>query len=483
MNTSVMVIAGLMILAILFLMSVLAKLYRKAGPHEALIVYGFRGTRIIKGHGTVIFPMIETCRGLSLELMSFDVAPEQDLYTRQGVAVTVEAVAQIKVKSHPKSAQTAAEQFRTKNPPEREGLIRLVMEGHLRGIIGQLTVEEIVKQPEMVGERMRSTCAEDMNKMGLEVISFTIKEVRDKNEYITNMGRPDIARIKRDADVATAEAERDTAIKRAEALRASAVAKAQADQERVMSETLSAAKQAEATRDLEIKKANYKEMTTKQQAQADKAYEIQTNVMQQQVIAEAVKIKQIEKEQEIKVQEAEILRHERELIAQVLKQAEVEKRRIETLAEAERMRLVTEAEGRASATRAQGEAEAEIIFKKGDAEARAMNVKAEAYQEYNQAAVVDKLITGLPEVVRALASPLSKVDKITVISTGNGTSTGMNKVTGDIVSMAAQIPALFETLSGMQMSELLSKIRSIGDKAPKPDGGNGNAGTAGAGQK
>ena len=181
----------------------------------------------------MILPMVESCRELSLELMSFDVAPQQDLYTKQGVAVTVEAVAQIKVKSDPESILTASEQFLTKTPPQREALIRLVMEGHLRGIIGQLTVEEIVKQPEMVADRMRSTCADDMNKMGLEVISFTIKEVRDKNEYITNMGRPDIARIKRDADVATAEAERDTAIKRALALRESAVAKAQADQERV----------------------------------------------------------------------------------------------------------------------------------------------------------------------------------------------------------------------------------------------------------
>src|SRR4051794_26904465 len=333
MDNQVFVIAALMVLALMFLMMMFAKLFRKAGPHEAIIVYGFRGTRVVKGRGTVIFPMVESARGLSLELMSFDVAPKQDLYTRQGVAVTVEAVAQIKVKSDRESILTAAEQFLTKPPEEREGLIRLVMEGHLRGIIGQLTVEEIVKQPEMVGERMRSTCAEDMNKMGLEVISFTIKEVRDKNEYITNMGRPDIARIKRDADVATAEAERDTAIKRAEAQRAAAVAKAQADQERVMAETLSAAKQAESQRDLDVKKAAYKEMTTKQQAQADKAYELQTNVMQQQIMAESVKIRQIEKEQEIKVQDAEILRHERELIATILKQAEIEKRRIETLAE------------------------------------------------------------------------------------------------------------------------------------------------------
>src|SRR6202795_3388188 len=355
MAIEIWVIVGLMVLDLMLLMSMLAKLYRKAGPHEALVVYGFRGTRVVKGHGTIIFPMIENCRGLSLELMSFDVAPQQDLYTKQGVAVTVEAVAQIKVKSDAESILTSAEQFLTKTPPQREGLIRLVMEGHLRGIIGQLTVEEIVKQPEMVADRMRSTCADDMNKMGLEVVSFTIKEVRDKNEYIVNMGRPDIARIKRDADVAAAEAERDTAIKRAVATRASAIAKAQADQERVLAETLSQAKQAEAQRDLDIKKANYLETVKKQQAQADKAYEIQTNIMQQQVIAESVRVQQIEREQQIKVQDAEILRREKELIATVLKPAEVERQRIAVLAEAEKGRLTAEAEGHAAATRTQGE--------------------------------------------------------------------------------------------------------------------------------
>src|SRR6202045_520582 len=273
---TVPVIAGLTVLGLLFIMAVLAKLFRKAGPHEALIIYGLRGTRIVKGGGTIIYPMIEQCRELSLELMSFDVAPQQNLYSRQGVAVTIEAVAQIKVKSDPESIRTAAEQFLTKRPEQREGLIRLVMEGHLRGIIGQLTVEQIVKEPEMVADRMRSTCADDMNKMGLEVVSFTIKEVRDKNEYISNMGRPDVARIKRDADVAAAEAERDTAIKRAEAMRAAAVAKAQADKERVLAETLSQAAQAEAMRDLEVKKANFQEIVQKQKAQADKAYDIQT---------------------------------------------------------------------------------------------------------------------------------------------------------------------------------------------------------------
>jgi flotillin len=461
MTNTIIIIVGLSLIAIIVLAGLLAKMFRKAGPNEALVVYGFRGPRVIKGHGTVIFPMIENCRELSLELMSFDVAPQQDLYTKQGVAVTVEAVAQIKVRSDQESILTAAEQFLSKTPPQREGLIRLVMEGHLRGIIGQLTVEQIVKEPEMVADRMRGTCADDMSKMGLEVVSFTIKEVRDKNEYITNMGRPDIVRIRRDADVAAAEAERDTAIRRANALREAAIAKAAADQERVIAETASLAKQAQAQRDLDIQKAQFAEQSRKQQAQADKAYELQTNVMQQQVVAEQVKVEQVEKEQQIKVQEAEILRHEKELISTVLKQAEIERQRIENLAAAEKSRLTIEAEGRASAIRAQGEAEAAVIFQKGEAEAKAMNVKAEAYQDWNQAAVVDRLISNMAEVVRAMAEPLGKVDKITIVSTGNEGATGANKLMGDMTKMAAQVPALFEALSGMDMHELMNNVKSM----------------------
>jgi flotillin len=347
-------------LVFIFLMGLawVVTLVRKVGPNQALIIYGL-GTaghpKVIKGGGVVVLPLLQSARELSLELMSFDVAPTQDLYTRQGVAVNVEAVAQIKIKSDPDSIRTAAEQLLTKNPAEREGLIRLVMEGHLRGIVGQLAVEEIVKQPEMVADRMRSTSAEDMDKMGLEIVSFTIKEVRDQNEYITNMGRPDVARIRREADIAAAEAERDTAIKRAEASRASAIAKAQADQERVTAETASAAKQAEAQRDLELKKADYMAAVRTQQAIADKSYDIQASIMQQQVAAEQVKVERVQREEQVKVQDAEIQRRERELIATVLKPAEVERQRIEALANAERQRRILEAQGAAEAQRLQGD--------------------------------------------------------------------------------------------------------------------------------
>ncbi|MEP6773968.1 MAG: SPFH domain-containing protein, partial [Chloroflexota bacterium] len=448
-------------------------LVRKVGPNEALVIYGL-GTglqpKVIKGGGAVVVPLLQNSKILSLELMSFDVAPTQDLYTKQGVAVNVEAVAQIKVKSDPDSIRTAAEQLLTKNAVEREGLIRLVMEGHLRGIVGQLTVEEIVKQPEMVADRMRATSAEDMDKMGLVIVSFTIKEVRDKNEYIVNMGLPDIAAIKRTANIASAEAERDTEIKRAQALRESAIARAQADQERVMAETASAAKQAEAQRDLELKRADYMAAVRKQQATADKTYDIQTNIMQQQVVAEQVGVERVQREEQIKVQDAEIQRRERELVATVLKPAEVERQKIETLAAAEKQKRSIESQGEAEAARQQGQgeadakravglAEAEVIRAKGQAEADAMHLRAGAFREYNQAAVLDKLLTQLPEIAGAISRPLSQVDKITIVSTGgDGKGAGANQLTADVARMIAQIPELVETLTGIKMADLLSHV-------------------------
>jgi flotillin len=473
---SVLVISGLAVAVVLIILGTFARMLRKVGPNQALIRYGLGGTHIVQGGAGLVVPLIHQAQELSLELMSFDVAPDQDLYTTQGVAVNVEAVAQLKIKSDPESIRTAAEQFLTKDARTREGLIRLVMEGHLRGIIGQLTVEQIVKEPEMVAERMRANVAEDLAKMGLEIVSFTLKQVRDNNQYIENMGKPDIVRIKRDADIAAAETSRDTAIKQAITQREAAVAKAQADQERVLAETLSQAKQAEAQKDLAVKKALYEAEAKKQQATADKAYDIQSNVMQQQVVAEAVNVERVRKEGEVKVQEAEILRREKELAATILKEAEAQRKRIETLAEAERQRLALEAAGRAEAQktegtaaaeviRLKGTAEAEIIRAKGQSEAAAMQLKAGAYLEYNEAAVLDKLLTGFPEVVRAFAEPLTKVDKITVVSTGGGDSAGVHKITGDMAQMVAQVPALLEALTGKKIAELMRQVRPI---APGP---------------
>jgi flotillin len=516
---TIVVVAVVVAIILLVMLRIVANMYRKVGPNQALIVYGSKAPRVITNGGTFVTLFREEATYFSLELMSFDVAPRQDLYTNQGVAVNVEAVTQLKVRSDRDSILTAAEQFLSKSDEEREGLIRLVMEGHLRGIVGQLTVEQLVKEPEMVSEKMRSISSSDLTKMGLDVVSFTIKEVRDNNDYITNMGRPEIERIKKEANIAAAQAARDTQIQQAAAMRESAIAKSQADQARVEAEAASQTKQAEYQRDLSLKKASYDAEVKKEQASADKAYDIQANVMQQQVVEESTRVQEIERTAQVKVQEAEIKRRQLELEATVLKSADADRQRVETVAEAERRRLALEAQGRAEALRAQsaaeaeaarvrgqaeaemakvrglaeadiirarGLAEAEAIRAKGEAEAEAMRVKAEAYHEYNQAAVLDKLLTGLPEMVRALAEPLSKVDRVTIVSTGsdghNG-GVGASRLTGDVVNMLAQVPAIFEMLSGgVKLEDLVSRIPGLQPSAngstPAPEPAPASEGSA-----
>ena len=491
MDSFLLTIIGIVVVAVVvvfILIQTYGRLLRKVGPNQALIVYGAGGTKIITGGSKLVIPLTQRADVFPLELMSFDVAPKQDLYTSQGVAVNVEAVTQIKVRSDDASITTAAEQFLSKSQQDRENLIRLVMEGHLRGIVGQLTVEELVKDPENVGSKMLKTVTPDMDKMGLEVISFTIKDVRDNNDYISNMGRPQIAQIRKQADIAAALAQRDTQIQQANASREAAVAKSAADQERVKAEAESLGFQAESQRNLALKKAAFDGEVKKQQATADKSYDIQANVTQQQVIAEAVKVTEVEKNAQIRVQEAEIKRRELELQATIQKAAEAERRRVETVAEAERQRLILEAQGQADAAktrgfgdadanrarglaeaeviRARGLAEAEVIRAKGEAEADAMKVKAAAFHEYNQAAVLDKLLTGMPEIVRAIAEPLSKVDKVTIVSTGSDNSHGMgaSRITGDVMNMVAQVPALFELLSGTRIGDLMNRVPALANQ-------------------
>jgi flotillin len=190
-------------------------------------------------------------------------------------------------------------------------------------------------------------------------------------------------------------------------------------------------------------------------------------------VAEQVRIDQVQRQEQIKVQQLEVQRRQQELEATVIKQAEAERARIQTLAEAQRQRLAAEAAGQAEATRLQGTAEAEIVKAKGEAEAEAMHLRAEAYKEYNQAAVLDKLITNMPEVVRALAGSLASVDKITVVSTGDGRSSGVSAVTGEVTKMVAQVPELFETLTGMKVSELMDRLQRIESRPTSANGTNG----------
>lgn len=476
-NTIILLAVAGVIVGIL-LLAYMASRYRKVGPNQALIVYGkkhgfrdaisgergSRGFRVVKGGGTVVLPLIETYQVLSLEIMTLDITTPA-VYTVQGVPLLIEGVAQIKVKGDENSMITAAEQFLNKSAQQIAEVALHTLEGHLRAIIGTMNVEEIVTNWDSFAQRVQEVSAADLANMGLQVVSFVIKDIKDTQGYLEAWGRPRIAQVKRDATIAEAEAQRDSTVKSAQAIQVGQTAKFEAD-----------TKIAEADRDYKLKLAEYNASVQQQTASADLAYDLQKFKTQQAVRAEEVQVQVVEKQKMIEVQEQEILRREKELAATIQKPAEAERAKIQQLAEAEQYRLQTTAAGQAEATRAvgvaeadankaRGLAEAEVTQAKGMAEALAMAKKAEAWQQYNEAAILQIVVENLPQLARAVAEPLSKTEKIVVVGGGEGGSAGASKVTQDVTNVIAQLPPVINALTGVDLAEVLSKVSEKGKKA------------------
>ncbi len=499
MSTSTIIVIVVVVAGTILLLSILGSLYRKVGPNRALIVYGRGGTKVVVGGGTVVLPLFQKADEFNLELMSFDVAPNYTLYTNQGIPVTVEAITQLKVENDDEKIKRAANQFLSKTEDDREMMVRQVMEGHLRGIVGQLTVEQLVKDPELVSARMRETVAADLDKLGLEVVSFTLKDVNDGSGYIQNMSRPEIAHNKQMAEIAEAEAARNVAMREAETQREAAQARAKADQDRVLAQTLSEQAQSQAQRDLQVKQAEYAVAVSAQKAQADKAYDIQAATTQQRLVEEQAKAQLVQKQQEVKVQQAEAERRAAELLATVQRQAEAERERIRILAEAEQQRAVTEAEGKAravrlqleteaegrakairlqaeadaesirvrgladaDAARARGLADAEAIRAKGMAEAEARQRAVEALNVQNQAAIVDTALKVLPEIAQHLSAAYGRVGSVTYVGgQGDGLT---SRVTQEVAGMVPLLGAVFESTTGLKLHDLIA--RATEQRAP-----------------
>lgn len=464
----ILYVTGAIVVVILLALTSIVTAYKKVPPNQAMIVYGLGGKRVVQGGGTFVIPGFQNNKTISMMLMSFDVIPAQAMFSRQGIKLNLEAVAQIKIKSDPTAILTASEQFIDRPEEDRETIILHSVEGHLRGLIGQLTVESILKTPDEINSKMRETCSEDLDKMGLEVVSFTIKKITDDKGYIDNMGVPEIERIRRDASIARAEAERDIQIKQAEAEKESSIAKANAHQATIEAGTAARAKESLFEKELNIKQADFKLETEVKKAQADLAYELQQNKIKQSLVTEQVKITQMEAEANRTVREIEVELKQRELEATVIKPAEAENQATIMRAEAAKQRQILEAEAEAATTTkrglataeadlAKGKANAEIVQLAGAAEAGALQKKAEAYKQFTQAALTVEFLKILPELAEKIASPLAKVDKITVISQ-DGASAGVNKITGDIAKIMAQVPELTKTLTGMNVTEALSGL-------------------------
>lgn len=503
--TSMLVMVGFAVIAIAVVGYVLAYMtfLKKAGPNEVIVVSGRGKVRFVTGGADMVIPLFHTWNRLSLEVMTLDVnTPE--VYTSQGVPVMVDGIAQIKIKKDEVSLHSAAERFLGKKTEEIARIALETVQGHLRAILGTLTVEEIYKNRDQFAQKVQEISAGDLANMGLGIDSFTIRDIRDKHGYLEALGRPRIAEVKRTASIAEAMATRDAAIAQADAER---------ETREKQAESLKLAQEAEAKRDAAVAEANADKVRRQKEADATafRAAEI-AQVSAQQAIAEQQALtntKRAEAEMayelrkktmEIQVQEQEIQRREKELDATIRRAAEAQRFEIETLADANRKRVEMEADAErsrlsmlaegdkakglaaaevaratgvaaADAERAQGLAAAAIREAQGLAEAKSreaqgladalgMEKKAEAWQKYNEAAVMQILAPILPEIARAIAEPLSRIDRITLVNTGGGEDGGgVSRITGEVAKVIAQVPPVVESLTGVAMGSLMDKLR------------------------
>ncbi|MCM3214963.1 flotillin family protein [Niallia taxi] len=481
MGLEIWIIIGIVLILFIALVGIFISKYKTAGPDEALIVTGsYLGSRnvhvdesgnkikIIRGGGTFILPVFQQSEPLSLLSSKLDVSTPE-VYTEQGVPVMADGTAIIKIGGSIGEIATAAEQFLGKPKGDRENEAREVLEGHLRSILGSMTVEEIYKNRDKFSQEVQRVASQDLAKMGLVIVSFTIKDVRDKNGYLDSLGKPRIAQVKRDADIATAEADKETRIKRAEA-----------DKDAKKAELERATEIAEAEKENQMKMADFRRDQDIAKARADQAYDLETARSKQDVTEQEMQIRIIERQKQIELEEKEILRREKQYDSEVKKKADADRYAVEQSAEANKRRQMAEADAnqyriesqakaeaekvrvdglaKAEAEKAKGETEAEIIRLKGLAEAEAKRKIAEAYDMYGQAAILDMVLEMLPEYAKQIASPLGNIDKITVVDTGGNGSSGANKVSGYATDLMATMQESLKASAGIDVKELLENL-------------------------
>ncbi|XP_065188784.1 flotillin-2a-like [Sycon ciliatum] len=418
------------------------------GPNEALVLSGGcigsqEKRMIVGGYGWSCLCFTDVQR-LSLEVMTLNPKCEQ-VETAKGVALTVTGVAQVKVITERELLSTACEQFLGKTVKQIENIILQTLEGHLRAILGTLTVEEIYQDREVFANNVRDVASPDVGRMGIEILSFTIKDITDNVDYLDSLGKAQTAAIKRDAAIGVAEAERDAGIKKAEAERERLDVKYSAD-----------TAIADSRRAFELAKASYDQEVNTKKADAELAYELNAAKMKQKIRSEEIEIEVVERRKLIDVEEQEILRKDKELISTVRAPAEAESFKVETLAQGRSTQKVLSAQAEAEKIKCIGKAEASAIEAIGKAEAERMRQKASAYKQYGDAAMMQLVLESLPKIAAEVAAPLAKTEEIVMVSGGAGTSGG--RMTSEVTQLVSQLPPAVQALTGVDLSKTLAKI-------------------------
>ncbi|HEY9789327.1 MAG TPA: SPFH domain-containing protein [Candidatus Obscuribacterales bacterium] len=489
-------VLGIGVLGLVFLAfwMMIASCFQKCGPNQAMIVSGLfaqkgeHGFTIVKGGGAVVMPLVQQKSFLSLEVITIDVKSEAPIITRNGVPIFVDGVAQVKVRGDEDSIATAAEQFLNKTDDEIKMIAHETLVGHLRAILGTLEVEELITNFDQFAQKVQEVSIVDLKKMGLTVVSFTIKEIKDNVGYLDSLGRKKTAETKKEADIGVALATRETRIAQANAERDAAIELAKAQEEGAKAKLVANTHVAEAQKEFELKQAQYQQEISSKKAASDLEYKIVEATTSQKLTEETQQIQIVKMQKEVELQTVEVKRREIQLAAEVTKPAEAEQSKVRIYAQAEqekrkilaqadadatklravgdaeatRVRAIAEAEAiratglaQAEAQKAQGLAEAQVIAAKGEAEAQAMMKKAEAYRMYNEAAIASMIIEKLPEVVSAAATPLSKIGNVTVLASSND-SIGASRLSNEVLNVAAQSMTLVKGLTGFDLAKALT---------------------------
>ena len=438
------VVAGLLLIAFI----IWAHQYTKAGPNEVLIISGRRarkrsgvkaGYRIVRGGGTFVSPFREQVQRLSLELMQFDVRTGET-YSEHGVPMQVDGVCMVKIDPADEGIELAAAQFLSRGRDDIVRTAQQAVEGHLRSAVGGHSIEDVYRERAKLVEATKQLTGPDLERMGLEIVSLTIRQITDKQGYLEALGRPRTAQVKRDAIRGEAEAERE-----AKAARYTADSAIE-----------------ESRRDYEIQKSTFTQEGQKARAESDLSYDLQRAITQQQVRSQELQVEIVERQKAIELMEAEVRRRVNELEAEVIEPAKSEARKIEALAEARKEELA-----------AQGAGEADAVRLRGAAEAETMVAKAEAWSKYSDAAIADRLLSIMPQLAAAVSEPLSKTEKIVMLGGDGNGGVGAHRVTRDVMKIVAELPDVLESLTGKRLDELVKALPKTGesDSAPKRGAG------------
>lgn len=454
---SELILIGIIVVVIGLIVFVLAKQYRKVGPNEVLIISGGRKRTVIEpdgtkrkigyryrlGGGTFVIPFFETVDILPMDVITLSIKTPEVL-THSGVPIMAEATAQVRVDSSDHSIRLAAEQFLGLGKEGIKDVSMTILEGKMREVMGTMTVEDIFRGRHEFSEKVTEVTQSDFFRMGLSMISFALKDISDTQGYLDALSKPQVAAARRDAAIAEAETEKEATIKSSDARKEGEVA-------RLAAEALIA----KAEWENEAKKATSQVEVNQKKAQADYAYELERFRLSQDIKKEEAKVKLIEKEEAIKIEELEISRREKELDSTVIKPADARKQQIKAEADAEEYRIQAEAKGKAEAIKLEGVAEAEKIKHRGLAEAEAMLKKSQAWERYNQAAIMESYFNILPDLAKAVSEPLSRIDKIVLV--GGDRGTGSAKITSQVAEILAQMPEVVKSLTGVDLKKYLKE--------------------------